>query len=93
MLLPTRPPRLEGASWECDCGARLCFARRRYRARDFLAAGAVAVVWTAAGFLTGFAAAYPRIYWFAGITLVVIALVLHGVGKHEVQFAEDTPAD
>jgi hypothetical protein len=89
MLFPTRAPRLVGTRWVCDCGAQLRFVNRGFHARDFLAGALITAVWLVVGFLTPLSGSYPRLYWFAGAFLVVGALALFGVGKHEVRMAEE----
>jgi hypothetical protein len=52
-----------------------------------MAGALIEAVWLAVGFLTPLSRPYPRLYWFAGAFLVVTALAVFGVGKHEVRVA------
>jgi hypothetical protein len=91
LALPIRRPRFNEAEvWDCSCGARLRVARRRNRTRNFLLAGAIALVWAVICFKTGFVWNHPLLSWFLGIFVVILPLVVSGAGKHQVQVVPES---
>src|SRR5215468_4946630 len=86
LAFPIKRPGFDPSEvWDCSCGARLRVGRRRNRVRDFAMAGAIAVTWAAACFLTGAAMRFPIACWFGGTLATLSPLILSGAGKHEVQ--------
>ena len=82
---PVSWPSIESDPWICGCGATLHMARRRLHRGDVLVAGVLAGFVMAIGALTDLWYSFPRLFWFAGIVLIVAVLALRGVGKYEVQ--------
>ena len=80
-----RPGFDESEVWACSCGAKLRVARRRNRARNFLIAGIIALLWAMICFNTGLVWNHPLLSWFLGVFVVILPLILSGAGKHEVQ--------
>jgi hypothetical protein len=85
LFWPVSWPSIESDPWVCGCGATLHMARRRLRPGDVLVAGVLAGFVMAIGALTDLWYGYPRLFWFAGIVLIVVVLAFRGVGKYEVQ--------
>ena len=86
LALPTAPPQFDSSEvWVCSCGARLRVGRRRNRARNFVLAGTIALIWGTVCLMTGLVWHHPLLSWFLGVFVVILPLTLSGAGEHEVQ--------
>ena len=68
LALPTALPQLDSSeAWVCSRGARLRVGRRRNRARNFVLAGTIALIWGTVCLMTGLVWSHPLLSWFLGV--------------------------